>query len=324
MAAFGCTLGGIPHMVAAITGLAAILNASAIAFQAIKWLGVAYLLHLAWQTLRGKSLIDVDASTAPVSFWRVIRIAILINLLTPKLTIFFFAFLPQFVPAGEVNGTWHMVGLSLVFMALTFVVFSHDPALRAEFPQLAVATLTLEGVTDTADVTATATPFRERASARLAERSESEFPETAAWRRAFVPVRGAEALLRRFKKDGELPPIYPLVDLCNAVSLAYAIPIAVFDLDQVTGDLTVTLADDTETYLSFGGTTEMPEPGEVIFGDDAGNAHARRWTNRQSARSAIRLDTRRVLIVGEALHDTAPADVAALRTDLAGALGQHW
>lgn len=124
VAAFGCTLGVIPHMVAAITGLAAILNASAIAFQTIKWLGVAYLLYLAWQTLRDKSMIDVDASTAPVSFWRVIRTAILINLLNPKLTIFFFAFLPQFVPAGETNGTWQMVGLSLVFMALTFVVFA--------------------------------------------------------------------------------------------------------------------------------------------------------------------------------------------------------
>lgn len=123
VAAFGCTLGVIPHMVAAITGLAAILNASAIAFQTIKWLGVAYLLYLAWQTLRDKSMIDVDASTAP-AFWRVIRTAILINLLNPKLTIFFFAFLPQFVPPGETNGTWHMVGLSLVFMALTFVVFA--------------------------------------------------------------------------------------------------------------------------------------------------------------------------------------------------------
>lgn len=124
VAAFGCTLGVIPHMVAAITGLAAILNASAIAFQTIKWLGVAYLLYLAWKTFRDKSLIDVDAETAPASFWSVIRTAILINLLNPKLTIFFFAFLPQFVPAGEVNGTWHMVGLSLVFMALTFIVFA--------------------------------------------------------------------------------------------------------------------------------------------------------------------------------------------------------
>lgn len=124
IAAFGCTLGVIPHMVAAITGLAAILNASAVAFQAIKWLGVAYLLYLAWQTFRDRSALEVDASSAPVSFWRVIRTAVLINVLNPKLTIFFFAFLPQFVPAGSPDGTWQMVWLSLVFMALTFVVFA--------------------------------------------------------------------------------------------------------------------------------------------------------------------------------------------------------
>jgi threonine/homoserine/homoserine lactone efflux protein len=124
IAAFGCTLGVIPHMVAAITGLAAILNASAVAFQTLKWLGVAYLLYLAWQTFRDKSAIQIDDAVSPVSFWRVIRTAVLINLLNPKLTIFFFAFLPQFVPAGEPDGMWHMVGLSLVFMALTLIVFA--------------------------------------------------------------------------------------------------------------------------------------------------------------------------------------------------------
>ena len=124
VAAFGCTLGVVPHMVAAITGLAAILNASALTFQAIKWLGVGYLLYLAWQTLRDTSSVEVDAAPEPEPFWRVIRTAVLINLLNPKLTLFFFAFLPQFVPAGEAGGTWHMVWLSLVFMAVTFVVFA--------------------------------------------------------------------------------------------------------------------------------------------------------------------------------------------------------
>lgn len=124
VAAFGCTLGVVPHMVAAITGLAAILNASAIAFQTVKWLGVAYLLYLAWQTLRESGAVAADADARPVPFWRVIRTAVLINLLNPKLTIFFFAFLPQFVPAGASNGAWHMTGLSLIFMAATFVVFA--------------------------------------------------------------------------------------------------------------------------------------------------------------------------------------------------------
>lgn len=124
IAAFGCTLGVIPHMIAAITGLAAILNASAVAFETIKWIGIAYLLFLAWQTLRDKSLIQAEEDPALRSSWRVIGTAVLINVLNPKLTIFFFAFLPQFVPSQAPDAAWQMAGLSLVFMALTFVVFA--------------------------------------------------------------------------------------------------------------------------------------------------------------------------------------------------------
>ena len=130
----------------------------------------------------------------------------------------------------------------------------------------------------------------------------------------------SEALLRRFRKDGSLPSIHPLVDWCNAVSLAYAIPVAVFDLDQVTGNLTVRHATRTETYATFAGETETTEAGEVIFADDAGHAHARRWTNRQSGRSAIRPETQVVLIVSGAMHDTGPHDVNALREELRQAL----
>ena len=124
IAAFGCTLGVVPHMVAAITGLAALLNASAVAFQVVKWLGVAYLVFLAWQTVTDKSEIDVEANPAPASSWRVIRTAVLINLLNPKLTMFYFAFLPQFVPANSPHAWLRMIGLSVVFMAVTFVVFA--------------------------------------------------------------------------------------------------------------------------------------------------------------------------------------------------------
>jgi threonine/homoserine/homoserine lactone efflux protein len=124
VAAIGCTLGVVPHMVAAITGLAALLNASAVAFQTLKYAGVAYLLYLAWQTWRDSTPLEVDLQAAPQSAWQVIRTAVLINVLNPKLTIFFLAFLPQFVHPGEQAATGHLIGLSLVFMAVTFVVFT--------------------------------------------------------------------------------------------------------------------------------------------------------------------------------------------------------
>jgi threonine/homoserine/homoserine lactone efflux protein len=123
IAAVGCTLGVIPHMVAAITGLAALLHTSAMAFQTLKYLGVAYLLYLAWSTLREKGALAVEKKTTPRSATKVIVSAILVNLLNPKLTIFFFAFLPQFVSTDEPNAFLRMVGLSAVFMVLTLVVF---------------------------------------------------------------------------------------------------------------------------------------------------------------------------------------------------------
>lgn len=124
IAAVGCTLGIVPHMVAAITGLAALLHASATAFQVLKFAGVAYLLYMAWSTIRDKGALTVDADSAPRSAWRVIGAGILVNILNPKLTIFFFAFLPQFVPAGEPDALPHMLGLSAVFMFATLTVFA--------------------------------------------------------------------------------------------------------------------------------------------------------------------------------------------------------
>jgi threonine/homoserine/homoserine lactone efflux protein len=124
IAAFGCTLGIVPHMAAAITGLAALLHTSAVAFSVLKYLGVAYLLYLAWFTLREKGTLAVDEEDAPASARRTIVTAVLINLLNPKLTIFFFAFLPQFVAPGDPNGLLHMAALSLAFMAMTFALFA--------------------------------------------------------------------------------------------------------------------------------------------------------------------------------------------------------
>ncbi len=124
VAAFGCTLGTLPHMLAAITGLAALLNASALAFSTVKYLGVAYLLYMAWSMLREKGGLAVEEEAAPGSVRKVITTAVLINLLNPKLTTFFFAFLPQFVSPGDPQTTLRMLELSAVFVALTFAIFA--------------------------------------------------------------------------------------------------------------------------------------------------------------------------------------------------------
>jgi len=123
IAAVGCTLGIVPHMLAAVVGLAALLNASALAFESLKYLGVAYLLYVAWRTVRETGALSIDAGSAPPSALRVIGQAILINVLNPKLTIFFFAFLPQFVSASELDAVPRMLELSGVFMLVTLVVF---------------------------------------------------------------------------------------------------------------------------------------------------------------------------------------------------------
>lgn len=124
LAAFACTLGIIPHMAAAITGLAGLLHTSALAFEVIKYLGVAYLLYLAWSTLREHGALSVEADTTPKSARQVIVTGILINILNPKLSIFFFAFLPQFVSTTDPNALPRMLGLSAVFMSVTFVIFA--------------------------------------------------------------------------------------------------------------------------------------------------------------------------------------------------------
>jgi threonine/homoserine/homoserine lactone efflux protein len=123
IAAVGCTLGIIPHMLAAVTGLAALMHTSAVAFQTLKYLGVAYLLLIAWRTLKESGPLAVEEQTAPRSAMRVIVSGILVNILNPKLTIFFFAFLPQFVSANDPHALIRMIGLSIVFMLLTLVVF---------------------------------------------------------------------------------------------------------------------------------------------------------------------------------------------------------
>jgi threonine/homoserine/homoserine lactone efflux protein len=124
VAAFGCTLGIVPHVLAAITGVAALMHTSALAFQALKVLGVLYLLWMAWTTLREHGALRVDEDVAPRRAREVVVSGVLVNLLNPKLTIFFYAFLPQFVTPGRPGSVQAMVALSAVFMLVTFAVFA--------------------------------------------------------------------------------------------------------------------------------------------------------------------------------------------------------
>ncbi|MCO5176901.1 MAG: phenylalanine--tRNA ligase beta subunit-related protein, partial [Thermomicrobiales bacterium] len=134
----------------------------------------------------------------------------------------------------------------------------------------------------------------------------------------------SESLLRRFRKEGALPTLHPLIDLCNATSLAFAIPVAVFDISAIDDHIEVRHATGDERYQSFSGEIEQPDPGEVIFADASDNVHARRWTHRQSGSSAVSATTAHVLIVTEAMHDTAAADIEALLASLSSNIGAAW
>ena len=124
LAAFACTLGIVPHLIAAMMGIAALLHASALAFAIVKYAGVAYLLYMAWQTVKEHGALKVETKSDARSAWLVLRDGLALNLLNPKLSIFFVAFLPQFIAAGEASPMARMLELSGVFMAMTFIIFA--------------------------------------------------------------------------------------------------------------------------------------------------------------------------------------------------------
>jgi DNA/RNA-binding domain of Phe-tRNA-synthetase-like protein len=212
------------------------------------------------------------------------------------------------------------------------VHFQHSGEIWRDFPELVPAIMYAEGIAPDVCVGARISRFTAVARSRLAGRPEAEWPEIQAWRRAFSrmglrPTQyrcAAESLLRRFRKEGALPQLHPLVDLCNAVSLAFAIPVAVFDVSKITGHLQVRHAVGDEEYLTFSGDVQHPDAGEVIFSDQAGRAHARRWTNRQSGLSAVRGSSTAALIVAEAMHASASSDVAELSAAVADELDAAW
>ncbi len=208
--------------------------------------------------------------------------------------------------------------------------FCHSDEMWRKFPQLVPGAMVITGVHADADVSLA--PWFDRARERLEVGPESQLPEIVAWRRAYAQMgmkptqylSAAEALLRRFRTEGDLPLLHPLVDLCNAVSLAFALPVAVFDLGKVDRYLEVRHSKGVEQYLTFGGEIETPPQGEVIFADASNQAHARRWTFRQSKRSAMGPGTTTALVVAEGLHETAFRDVPALLDALDEAVTKSW
>jgi DNA/RNA-binding domain of Phe-tRNA-synthetase-like protein len=211
--------------------------------------------------------------------------------------------------------------------------FQHSSEIWRDFPELVPGVIFADGITQDVSVGDRVAKFTAVASSRLAaEATEGELPEIRAWRRAFTrmglkPTQyrcASEALLRRFRKEGALPRLHPLVDVCNAASVAFAIPVAVFDAAKITGHLEVRYAVGDEDYLTFSGQSEHPSRHEVIFTDEAGHVHARRWTNRQSGLSAVQDPTSAVLIVAEAMHDSARSDVPELLAVVADELKAIW
>lgn len=202
--------------------------------------------------------------------------------------------------------------------------FEHSDDIWKLHPGLNALTIVVTGVRELPEDGERSREWLTRAAERLAGGPESAMPEIAAWRDAFgkmglKPTQyrcASEALLRRYRKENSLPVLHPLVDLLNAVSMAYAIPIAVFDCDRIEVGISVRPATGDEIYESFQGEKENPLPNEIIFADEAGGAHSRRWTHRQSARSAVNRETARALIVAEALHTRSSDDIASLEREL--------
>lgn len=137
-AALGCTLGIVPSMLASILGLAALFHTSAVAFQLVKYIGVAYLLYLAWSMWRAESALNVDDSPQQSKLWGIAFKGFLLNILNPKLSLFFLAFLPQFVPVQAAQPLLSMFTLGLIFMVMTFAVFVIYGALASSFRRFIV------------------------------------------------------------------------------------------------------------------------------------------------------------------------------------------
>ena len=212
--------------------------------------------------------------------------------------------------------------------------FVYDDALVARHPAIVGGAIHATGVSNGPSPARLAEAFASEQQAtleRLGPTPLAELPSIGAWRRAFrafgvEPTQyrcAAEALLRRLTKQGSIPSINTLVDVGNLVSIRFGLPVAVFDQRQVTGGTTVRFASGAERFTDLGtSTVENPEPGEVVFVDDAGLVSARRWCWRQGAESGAGPSTTEILVTVEGHHETANADVEAALADLRELIGE--
>lgn len=213
--------------------------------------------------------------------------------------------------------------------------FHYEPEILERFPTIVGGVILATSVSNGPTSAGLAEAFKAEQAVvrdRLGDTPLSEIPALAAWRRAFRafgvdPTQyrsAAEALLRRLTKQGELPSIDTLVDLANLVSIRHALPVAVFDSGSISGGIAVRFARGDEPWADLGSsTTERPEPGEVIFADEADVVVARRWCWRQSAASAAREDTTEILVTVEGHHEEAMANVTDALLDLEQLLEAH-
>ena len=210
--------------------------------------------------------------------------------------------------------------------------FCHHPVIWQMFPSLAAGVIRVSGVQSVAvppaGIGAHLAVARRRLAGHDGEGGEGQWPEIQAWRRAFAQMGlkptqvrcASEALLRRLRKEGDLPLRHPVVDLCNALSVRFAVPIAVFDVAQVAWPLQVRAARGDEVYSGFDGGSEHPDPAEIVFVDAQGHAHARRWAHRQCKQSAVQARTTDALIVAEALHVDAANTIDELLASMCSEL----
>jgi DNA/RNA-binding domain of Phe-tRNA-synthetase-like protein len=206
--------------------------------------------------------------------------------------------------------------------------FRYDQDIIKRFPTVVGGVIRATGVHSGPTPPRLAAAFRDETlavRARIGETPLSELPTLAAWRKVFRgfgvdPTQyrsAAEALLRRLTKQGDLQSIGTLVDLANLVSIRYALPVAVFDERGISGGMIVRFAGGDERWADLGSSqSEHPEPGEVIFADEADVVSARRWCWRQSTGSAAREDTTEILVTVEGHHETADRDVTRALADL--------